>query len=281
MALTIAYLGPEKTNTHSAAQAKFGRRGEYLHAPTVDDVFSFVERRQADYGVVPIENSLEGAVTHTLDRFIDFSDTPVHIHGEIERPIHHYLITHRAVPLGQIRAVYSHPQALAQCRAWVTKHVPFAKLRETDSTADAVWYVLHDKNRETRAAIGRAELATAHRELGAVEIQGQFANKTRFLVLGLGEPKKGRRNKTSILLALHDKPGALHDALMPFKRQGINLTKIESRPSKKKAWEYLFFIDFEGHESEPRVQRALKSLARSTSLLRVLGSYPLGRSTSA
>ena len=125
-----------------------------------------------------------------------------------------------------------------------------------------------------RAAIARAELGKARR-LQVVSIPEQFENKTRFLILGLGEPRRGRRNKTSILFALKDRPGALYDALTPFKRERINLTKIESRPSKKKAWEYFFFIDLEGHESEPRVKRALKALERSTSLLRVLGSYPI------
>lgn len=282
---TIAYLGPEKTNTHLAALARFGKRNRYVHAPTVEDVFRLVERRQADCGVVPIENSLEGAVTHTLDRFIDFVDTPVKIHGEIEQPIHHYLITRKAATLLQIRAVLSHPQALAQCRAWLDQHLHRARRIETNSTAEAVEHLLDERHwpieeartrlgpRE-RAAIGRAELAREH-GLRAIPIPEERENKTRFLILGLGEPKRGRRNKTSILFALKDRPGALYDALMPFKREKINLTKIESRPSKKKAWEYYFFIDLEGHESEPRVKHALKSLSRSTLLLHMLGSYPV------
>ena len=274
--LTIAYLGPEHTNTHVAAQKRFGRRARYVHAPTIDDVFHFVERRQTDYGVVPIENSLEGAVTHTLDRFIDFVHTPVKIQGEVEQPIRHALMMHPGRPLSRIRVVYSHPQALAQCHRWLTQHLPYASRRETNSTADAVWHLVHDKNRAARAAIGRVELAQGHR-LRAIRIPEERDNKTRFLVIGLTEPRRGRRNKTSILFALKDRPGALHDALVPFKRNHINLTKIESRPSRRKAWEYLFFIDVEGHESEPRVKRALQALKRSTSLLRVLGSYPVAR----
>jgi len=137
--------------------------------------------------------------------------------------------------------------------------------------------VLNDRTAKRRAAIGRRELAQEHR-LQAVPIPEERENKTRFLVLGLGEPRRGRRNKTSILFALKDKPGALHDALVPFKKNRINLTKIESRPSKRKAWEYLFFIDLEGHVSEPRVKRALAALKASTSRYRVLGSYPLGKS---
>jgi chorismate mutase/prephenate dehydratase len=269
--LTIAYLGPEGTNTHLAALKQFGRRGAYLHAPTVEDVFHLVERRKADVGVVPIENSLEGAVTHTLDRFIDFVDAPVRIQGEIELPIQHALILSRGVSLAQVRLVCSHPQALAQCHRWLRLHLPRAALRETSSTADAVSDVL--QNRKRVAAIGRVQLARQH-HLRAIPIP-HHENKTRFLVIGRDEPRRGGRNKTAILLSLKDRPGALHDALMPFKRNRINLTKIESRPSKRKAWEYYFFIDFEGHESEPRVKRTLKALEKSTSLLRILGSYPV------
>lgn len=270
---TVAYLGPEHTNTHMAAQARFGGRASYLHAPTVEDVFHHVERRRADYGVVPIENSLEGAVTHTLDRFIDFVDTPVTIHGEIEQPIRHHLITARGVTPRAIRLVFSHPQALAQCHRWLTQHLPHAKLRETDSTAAAVWVVR--EHRKDHAAIGRAELAREH-GLRATAIPEHRENKTRFLVIGLGQAAKGRRNKTSILFSLKDRPGALYDALVPFKRYGINLTKIESRPSKRKAWEYLFFIDLEGHATDAKVKQALAALRKQATLLRLLGSYPMG-----
>lgn len=296
--LTIAYLGPEKTNTHVAAQKRFGRRAIYLHAPTVDDVFQMVEREQADYGVVPVENSLEGAVTHTLDRFIDFQHSPVQIHGEIEQQIRHHLIVHRRTKnLSRLKEVYSHPQALAQCRHWLDKNLPYAIKRETNSTAEAVNALLNPFVTTTiystvfaggptktitgprpseRAAIARIELVKK-RKLRGVPIPDDRENKTRFSILGLNEPKRGRRNKTSILFALKDRPGALYDALTHFKRGRINLTKIESRPSKRKAWEYLFFIDVEGHQSEPHVKKALTSLARSTSLLRVLGSYPVSR----
>lgn len=268
---TIAYLGPEHTNTHLAALAKFGRRARYVHAPTVDDVFHMVERRVAQYGVVPVENSLEGAVTHTLDRFIDFVDTPLAIHGELEQPIRHYFI-HAGVPAGTVKWVFSHPQALAQCRQWLRQHAPQAVARETNSTADAVNYVV--QNPRQRAAIGRRELALQHR-LRAIVIPEERVNKTRFLILGLKKPRKGRRNKTSILCALKDRPGALYDALTPFKRERINLTKIESRPSKKQAWEYYFFIDCAGHETDPHMRRALRALSKHTTLLRVLGSYPV------
>jgi len=274
---TVAYLGPEHTNTHLAAQARFGKRSRYVHAPTVDDVFHLVERQQADFGVVPVENSLEGAVTHTLDWFIDSRNTTVTIHGEIEQPIKHFFIMHRGASLADIDLVTSHPQALAQCRRWLNEHLGNVDQMEVGSTAEAVEYMFpNDRPDSGIAAIGRKELVQQHR-LQAIPIPIKGENKTRFLILGLGEPRKGRRNKTSVLFALKDRPGALYDALSPFKRERINLTKIESRPSKKKAWEYYFFIDLEGHESEPRVKRALAALQRHATVFKILGSYPLSR----
>ena len=276
---TIAYLGPEHTNTHLAALKRFGRGAKYVHAPTVDDVFHLVEREQADYGVVPIENSLEGAVTHTLDRFVDFTRTPANVVGEIEFSIQHYFITRPRVRPPMVDAVYSHPQALAQCRRWLTTHLrKGVRLIETSSTADAVDSILmidpavHAP--KVPAAIGRREAARKF-GLQALQVSDERDNKTRFLIIGLHEPKKGRRNKTSVLFALKDRPGALYDALSPFKRERINLTKIESRPSKKKAWEYYFFIDLEGHVGEPRLTRALARLERDVEFCKILGSYPL------
>ena len=289
---TIAYLGPEKTNTHFAALKRFGKRNRFVHAPTVEDIFHLVERRRADFGVVPVENSLEGAVAHTLDRFIDFVDSPVRIQGEIEQPIQHYLIIRKGQKLTNIAAVFSHPQALAQCHSWLQKHLPRdVDLHETTSTAEGIEFLLEAKRATFSskgmstygpsfcAAIGRIDLAknVRERQLDAIKIPQDGENKTRFLIIGLGEALKGKHNKTSIMFALKDKPGALHDALVPFKRHRINLTKIESRPSKRKAWEYLFFIDVEGHVSEPRVQRALKALQRSTASYQLLGSYPIAR----
>ncbi len=277
---TVAYLGPEQTYTHLAAKKKFGKTAKYFHAPTIEDVFRAVEDQQADCGVVPIENSLEGAVTYTLDRFIRSNNSPVRIHGEFEMPVKHYFISYRGIRMGNIRVVYSHPQALAQCNRWLHHHLPRAERWETNSTAEAGEY-LCDKSGGgkwklfERAAIGRRTLASKGANLIASPIPQERENKTRFLLLGLGEPKPGRTNKTSILFALKDKPGALHDALMPFKRNRINLTKIESRPSKRKAWEYVFFLDIEGHASEPSVQRSLKALEKTTSMVRILGSYPM------
>jgi chorismate mutase / prephenate dehydratase len=278
--LKIAYLGPEKTNTYFAARKKFGSKAHCLHAPTVEKVFQLVERREADFGVAPIENSLEGSVTHTLDQFIDFKNARVRIYGEIEIPIQHYWIMVPGVRAEEIREVYSHPQALAQCSKWLNAHFPKVKLRETDSTAQAVAILQNGSEfflSTEIAAIARRELAEEH-ALRAIRILTDQKNRTRFLILSLRTPSRGRKNKTSLMFALKDKPGALHDALLPFKDSGINLTRIESRPSGRKAWEYLFFIDLEGHESEPQVQKALRDLRASTASLRILGSYPRGGS---
>ena len=282
---TVAYLGPEHTNTHLAALKRFGRRARYMHAPTVEDVFSLVERKKAGYGVVPVENSLEGAVTHTLDRFAERA-SPVSIVGEIELPIRHYLISSQGTNLRQLERVYSHPQALAQCRAWIASHLPRGcELMECSSTAEAVDLIAGTVLVATRGGLSRSVCRAAIGSKEAAKRRGLVArpiaipgdNKTRFLVLGNGKPAKGGRSKTSIVFGVKDRPGALYDALVPFKYNRINLTKIESRPSKRKAWEYLFFIDIEGHAQDAKVQRALGALKRSTSLLRVLGSYPVAK----
>ena len=278
---TVAYLGPEKTNTYFAARKEFGEKGKYIHAPTVEDVFRLVEREKADFGVVPVENSLEGSVTRTLDRFTNFKNSLAKVFGEIDLPIQHHFITRRGADRKKIEIVYSHPQALGQCGEWLGKNVPRAtRLQETSSTAEAIEALLRDNllwEPEEQAAIGRRELAMEH-GLAAVPIPVSQENRTRFLVLSLKTPKRRKKNKTSLMFALKDKPGALHDALMPFKHNRINLTKIESRPSKRRAWEYVFFVDLEGHESEPRVKKALRELERQTAQYRVLGSYPWGGS---
>ncbi len=277
---TIVYLGPEKTNTHLAALKHFGHRCKYIHQPTIEEVFSKVEHRDADYGVVPIENSLGGAVTHTLDRYVGYIDTTARIHGEIDLPIEHGLITRPRTNLKKIRVAFSHPQAFEQCNSWLQKNFSNVSRSETDSTAEAVqrllkrsigiWSTFYKLNQ--RAAIGPKELAREH-GLKWTPIPQERENRTRFLVLGRGPLSRKSSSKTSILLILKDKPGALYNALTPFKKYGINLTKIESRPSKARAWEYVFFIDFEGHENDQNVAKVLRALKKTAKEVKVLGSY--------
>ncbi len=273
----VAYLGPENTNTHFAAKKKFGARYSYLHAPTVEEIFQSVERAKADFGVVPIENSLEGAVTHTLDRFIDFVESPAKIYGEIVLPIQHFLIMRRDIFPKDIRTVFSHPQALGQCSGWLAKHVSLTGSQvETSSTAEAVEWLLRENSRSNAhpaAAIARRELAQEH-NLKAIPIPLDSKNQTRFLAISLKSAQRGRKNKTSLMFALKDKPGALYDALTPFKKYGINLTKIESRPSRRQAWEYVFFIDLQGHQLDSSVAKAIAALKKGVTWLKVLGSYP-------
>lgn len=272
----IAYLGPEKTNTHFAAQKKFGSSAKYLHAPTVEEVFQLVERRKADFGVVAIENSLQGGITHTLDRFINFEDSPVKIYGEVDESIQHFLILKKDIKPGMVRTVFSHYSALDQCRGWIHANFPRANTLPTNSTASAIEELFRgDKSGFERAAVGRRELAK-HPGLKAIPIPIDQENRTRFLILSLRDAPKGKNNKTALMFALKDKPGALYDSLRPFKQYKINLSKIESRPTKRKAWEYVFFVDLEGHKSESRIKKALSALCRTTASLRVLGSYPVG-----
>jgi chorismate mutase/prephenate dehydratase len=279
--ISVAYLGPENTNTHAAARKRFGNRSTYVHAPTIEDVFYLVEREEVTYGVVPIENSLGGAVTHTLDRFVDFKHSPVNIVGEIELPIRHFLIYPKQLQRAQIKTIYSHPQALTQCHRWLERMLPQVELNETRSTAEAVRLLLEAGDGRTRAiaAIGPAESIDSSK-LASEEIPQNRENKTRFLLLGLGEARRGKRNKTAVMFALKDKPGALYDALAPFKRHHINLTKIESHPNKRRAWEYVFFIDVEGHVQDEPVKQALSAVEGDSVLFRVLGSYPIKASRS-
>lgn len=268
--LCIAYLGPEGTWTHEAAREKFGSSVDYSPQPSVADVFDEVERERADYGVVPVENSTEGAVNHTLDEFLD---SALKICAQIHLRIEHNLVSAHSV--ADIRTVFSHPQSFGQCRQWLRVHLPHAELVETSSNARAVQLAA---GTEGAAAVAGA-LAAELYNLPIIErsIQDDPSNTTRFLVIGKrGSPPTGC-DRTSLLFTVKDEAGALLKALEPFMSAGLNLSKIESRPSKRKAWEYVFFIDVEGHCEDTRVRNALDALSHHTTLIKILGSYPRGR----
>ncbi|MCM8772835.1 MAG: prephenate dehydratase [Candidatus Omnitrophica bacterium] len=269
--ITVAYLGPEGTFTHQAALEKFGEKAKYIPVKTIDEVFREVEKQRADYGVVPIENSIEGVVTHTLDVFLE---SELKITSEILLEIHHYLLS-KEKSIKNIKKLYSHPQAIAQCRNWISENLKDVEIFETESTGSAVKKALKEKN---SAAIA-SEIASSIYNLNilAERIEDFRENYTRFLVIGKNFSERTGNDKTSILFSIKDKVGALHDILVPFKREKINLTRIESRPSKKKAWEYVFFVDFIGHKDDENVKRALKEVEKSTVFLKVLGSYPKER----
>jgi len=271
--VTVAYLGPKATFTHQAALGRFGAATDFQPARTILDIFDEVERGRAAYGVVPVENSTEGAVNVTLDRLID---SEAGICGEIYLEIAQQLLS-RAADLGEIKRVLSHPQGLAQCRGWLAANLRDVTTEETSSTAAAVEVAAGDP---TVAAIA-AELAGSLYGVPILRarIEDNRHNATRFLVIESGQRNRPTcrptgRDKTSILFAMKNEPGSLYRILEPFVRAGLNLTKIESRPAKIRAWEYVIFVDFEGHQETPAVAAALREIGERTLHLRILGSYP-------
>ena len=267
--LVIAYLGPEATNTHQAALKKFGASVDYRPMQSVADVFAAVEKGEADYGVVPLENSTEGSVRDSLDLFVE---TPLKIVAEVQTAIDHTLISNE--PLEKIKKVYSKDQALAQCRHWLQRHLPHAQLIDVDSTALGVQRAAQEKGAAAVAPRLAAERYGV--PVQAEHIQDQKNNTSRFGILGReGSGVVGNgQDKTSLLVSLHHEPGALLRALQPFDKRKLNLTRIESRPSRLRPWDYIFFLDVTGHEQEPAMQSALKQLYRTCPLVKVLGSYP-------
>jgi len=265
--LTIAYFGPEATFTHQAAVRRFGASLDYLPLKTIADVFAEVARGRADYGVVPVENSTEGVVTSTLDMFVD---SDLKIVSQIVMPVQHCLVG--LGPRSGIKKLYSHPQAFGQCKGWVADHLPNAEVIETSSTTRAAELASGDY----AAAAIASSLAAERYHLRIIQhdIQDSFTNVTRFLVLGRQCPEATGRDRTSLLLSTAHKAGALHRALTPFRRYQINLTKIESRPDKCRPWAYFFFIDLDGHITEPHVQKALAHVEQHCNFIKVLGSYP-------
>lgn len=272
--LQIAYLGPEATYTHAAAIKKFGASVDYTPIATIGDIFTAVEKGEADYGIIPVENSTEGSVREALDGFVESELKAV---AQIYLEINHALIS--ATPLERIEKVYSKDQALAQCRAWLQRHLPHAQLIDTASTARAVEIA----RAEPGAAAIAAELAAQvqHVPVLARNIQDRNDNTTRFFVVGkqASGPVGGGRDLTSLVISLGESAashsGALQRMLEPFGERGLNLTKVESRPSKRRAWDYLFFIDVAGHHEDPALQAAITELRAWCPLVKWLGSYPV------
>jgi chorismate mutase/prephenate dehydratase len=266
---TVAFLGPLHTFSHMASKRIFGATAEYHPMPTVPDIFTEVERKRVDYGVVPVETSMAGGVSDTLDRFI-VSD--VKIINEIMLRITQNLLSNS--PLEEIERVYSKEQVFPQCRNWLQANLPHAELIPVSSTAEAARMASVEKG---VAAIA-SKLAADSYQLDIVVpcIEDAAYNYTRFFVIGRQVASPTGNDKTSLLLSARDRPGALYNLLLPFARAGINLTRIESRPSRKKAWEYVFFMDLIGHVDEPQVREALDQVAEHCVELKVFGSYPTG-----
>ncbi|MCB1632968.1 MAG: prephenate dehydratase [Xanthomonadales bacterium] len=268
--LRIAFLGPEGTFSQSAVLKHFGHSVRALPLGTLDEVFQEVEAGNADFGVVPVENSSEGAVHHTLDLF---PLTRLNICGEVELRIHHNLLSH-ATDLGSIERVYSHAQSLAQCRGWLRAHLPQAERIAVSSNAEAA---RRARNAPEAAAIaGEAAAQVYSLPMLAESIEDQADNTTRFLVIGRELMPATGHDKTSLMLSGGGaRPGALYKLLDPFARHRINMTRIESRPSRSGKWEYVFFIDIEGHVDDALVRQALADLDPLDGDVRVLGAYPV------
>lgn len=266
----IAYLGPEATFSHMAAVSLYGRSESYQPSDTIEDVFEMVESEECTLGVVPVENSYEGAVNVTLDMFYKHD---LRISAESYLRIRHHLLSMEEYDR-DIKKIYSHPMALAQCRLWLKTNMRGVPVAEVSSTSTAA--VIASKERGS-AAIGNMNLSRIY-GLRVLEenIEDHPDNMTRFVAIGRRHAAPSGNDKTSILFFLSDRPGALYKALGALAGRGINMTRIESRPMKTRNWEYLFFTDIEGHEEDSRVREALNEMEKQCVLLKMLGSYPKG-----
>jgi chorismate mutase/prephenate dehydratase len=269
--MRVSFLGPEGTFTHQAAVRHFGENGEFLPARTIASVFDEVESGGADMGVVPVENALEGTVNITLDRLID---SPLHIVGEVLLSIDIHLLT-KAKRLDEIERVMSHPHAVAQCQPWLRKNLPDAEIVEVASTSLAA----KEAAKNQRAAALGSRMAAERFDLTVLveKLDSESINVTRFFVLAEEPGRPGDPSRTSILFVLRNEPGTLYDALGAIAERGLNMTKIESRPSRRRAWDYVFFMDIDGHADDPLLAEGLAELERKTEFFRLLGSYPISQ----
>ncbi|MES1926908.1 prephenate dehydratase [Salinisphaera sp. T31B1] len=266
--LKVAYLGPEGTYTQAAVYKHFGHAVNALPMAAIDEIFREVEAGNADFGVVPVENSTEGVVSHTLDQLVG---STLSICGEVALAVHHHLLSN-ARDLSRVKRVVAHAQSLAQCRKWLDSHLPGVVREAVASNGEAARMVAGE--RQAAAIAGRA--ASEFYELGilASNIEDEPNNTTRFLVLGKQRVPATGSDMTSILVAIRNQPGMLHRLLTPAADAGVDLARIESRPSRRQAWDYNFFIDIEGHADEERVRRVIEAIESQAAMLKVLGAYP-------
>jgi chorismate mutase/prephenate dehydratase len=266
--LRVAYLGPRATFTHMAGMQQFGLAAQYLPVETIKDVFSEVERGRTDFGVVPVENSTEGVVNYTLDMFID---SDLKIYAEIKLEVSQNLMN-KSGKIEDITRIYTHPQVPGQCREWMEKNMSGVPVLNAPSTAKAAEMAADDP---TAGAIASETAAVLYGlQIVGKSIQDNTNNYTRFLVIAAKSPRKTGRDKTSIMFSIKDKVGALYTMLAPFAESGINLTRLDARPSGRKVWDYVFFLDMVGHIEEDKVSHAIEQLKKDCLFLKVLGSYP-------
>ncbi|MCK5679718.1 prephenate dehydratase [bacterium] len=266
----VAFLGPEASFTHLAALGHFGGESAMLPQANVADVFQAVLKEQCHYGMVPVENSIEGAVNHTLDLFYT---SDLKICAERYQKISHDLLSSENLPLAEIQTVFSHNQAFAQCRQWLKEHIPGAMLTECGSTAEAARRAASERG-QTAAIAGPAAAELYNLKSIAQKIEDLPGNTTRFLVLGNEDSPPSGHDKTSILFVTPHLPGALHQVLTPMADHGVNMVKLESRPVRNEKWSYFFIADFEGHRKDEKVAEMIKATEKICLYMKVLGSYP-------
>lgn len=267
--ITVSYLGPAGTFSEKAAMKHFGEGAETMPCPSIDEVYRAVESGTADFGIVPVENSTEGAVGRSLDLM---PQTTMNICGEVLIRIHHHLMSRAQADFSAISRVFSHGQSLAQCHEWLNNNLPNAERVAVSSNAEAA----RRASLEPGTAAVAGDTAAQHYGLAllASNIEDEPNNTTRFLILGNYEPQPSGKDKTSLVLSARNRAGAVYEMLTPFATRGVSMTKFESRPSRVALWEYLFFVDIEGHRSDANVSEALEQLQSIAGYVKVLGSYP-------
>jgi chorismate mutase/prephenate dehydratase len=267
--LTIAYLGPQGTFTEAAALKRFGSAIQGRPSATIDEVFQLVESGAAQYGVVPVENSTEGAVGRTLDLLLNSN---LKICGEVLLQVHQCLLSNES-ELSFVRKIYSHPQSFGQCQDWLHAHLPHVERVTASSNADAARLAAEES---FAAAIAGAQAAEHFKlKVLAQNIEDDARNTTRFLVIGKQEVAPSGSDKTSLVMSAANRPGAVHDLLVPLAQNGVSMTKLESRPSRTGMWEYVFYVDVEGHQADAKVAAAIAQLKQIAAFVKVLGSYPV------
>ncbi|MDZ4202806.1 MAG: prephenate dehydratase [Gallionella sp.] len=267
--LTVAYLGPQGTFSEQATLKRFGSAVHGQPCVSIDEVFRSVENGSAQYGMVPVENSTEGAIGRTLDLLLSSN---VRICGEVMLQVHQCLLSNENA-LSLIRKVYSHPQSFGQCQGWLNTHLPHAERITASSNADAARLAAAESY---AASVGGVQAAEHFRlKVLAENIEDDSRNTTRFLVLGNQDVSPSGNDKTSLVLSAPNRPGAVHDLLMPLAKYGVSMTKLESRPARSGLWEYVFYMDIEGHQTDAKIAQALEDLKQVAAFVKVLGSYPV------
>ncbi len=270
MPMTVAYLGPEGTYTQAAVVKHFGQAVRSSDVKTISDVFRVVEQGKAHFGVVPVENSTEGVITHTLDCF---ASSHLKVCGEVHLPINHQLLSN-ADGLSAVKSLYAHPQALAQCRLWVERYLPDVIIHNANSNAEAA--IIASKDTTIAAIAGDMAARLYDLKILASGIEDERNNTTRFLIIGKDSYAASGDDKTTVMVSAPNKAGSLFELLKPFYDAGVDMSRIESRPSRQTNWEYVFFIDMVGHIDDPNIAKALRELKDKSAFFKLIGSYPIG-----